>query len=232
MAFIQGMDSPSPGNNHGLGVQRMETPADREAALAVLATTYRDEKRWVASVEHVVPPSEIGSRSVTWFVARVKGQPAGVLRVLYELPLDLYKKYDLKGLAAGVDVEAFLSAHRVAEVGRFAVPAPFRRHYLIAATLIRAAVRELVERGVSHCVTDSFEAEKTSPLRFISRFLGFRAVATHDKGELNCANRRVTSLVDIAATYRAMRKGGVKRWLFRFITKDWPAELHERLQAG
>jgi len=222
--------NPHRSDDRRISVQRVETAADRDAALVVLAATYRDEKRWVTNEQQVLPPTELGSPSITWFLARIQDQPAGVLRVLYELPLDLYKKYDLRGLVTGVDVEAFLREHRVAEVGRFAVSPSYRRHHLIAALLMRAAIRELVEREVSHCVIDSFEGEKTSPLHFLNRFLGFQPVATHDTGELNCDRRRVTSLVDIAATYRRVREAGAKHWVFRFFTEGWPPELHQRLQ--
>ena len=53
------------------------------------------------------------------------------------------------------------------------------------------------------------------------------AVATHDTGELNCPNRRITLILDLAAGYARLRSQG--GWLFRFFTEGWPPHIHEKL---
>ena len=59
--------------------------------------------------------------------------------------------------------------------------------------------------------------------------LGFRPVATHDIGELNSKSRRITLLLDYAACYKQLRARN--HWFYRFLTSEWPEQLHERLAA-
>ena len=87
----------------------------------------------------------------------------GVLRVLYNPPLELYKEYGFEKLDNGLDVESFVKDHKIAEIGRFAVIPAYRSMMLVVAGLMRAASRDTIERGYSHYVTDIFEGEKHSP---------------------------------------------------------------------
>jgi len=100
---------------------RIENEPGRQLALAVMRAIYRDEKNWVQDDEKLVAREEITDPNISWFVVISDGQPAGVLRVLYEPPADLYHSYGMKFLDQGQDIEALLRHRRIAEVGRFAV---------------------------------------------------------------------------------------------------------------
>ena len=56
--------------------------------------------------------------------------------------------------------------------------------------------------------------------------MGFRPVATHDHGDLNCRSRRITQLLDLRATYRRLKARG--NWTYRYLTARWPDPLHRR----
>ena len=93
--------------------------------------------------------------------------------------------------------------------------------------LMGAASKETVERGFGHYITDVFEGEKHSPYKFHRRVMGFEPVATHDVGELNCPNRRITMILDIKAGYNRLRKE--QNWVFRLLTESWNESLHQKL---
>ena len=208
---------------------RIENETGRQLALAVMRAIYRDEKNWVQADEKLVARAEITDPAISWFVVLSDGRPAGVLRVLYEPPLDLYHTYSLKFVNEGLDIEALLRRSRIAEIGRFAVLPEHRRSVLVAVALMRAAARETVERNFSHYITDVFEGEKHSPYEFHTRVMGFQLIATHDTGELNCPNRRLTMLLDIRSAYRRLREE--KSWAFRYLTEGWEPRLHELMQT-
>lgn len=209
-----------------LQVIRVATDAQRTLAIEVMRATYKQEKNWITRDEKLFPDDELGNPGVSWFVVLEGGKPVGTLRVLYDLPLDLYKEYGFKTLG-GIDLDEFIKKNRIAEIGRFAVLPEYRRHMVVVGALMREASRETIERGYTHYVTDIFEGEAHSPYNFHTRVLGFEPVATHDTGELNCPNRRITLILDLAAGYTRLRTQG--GWLFRFFTDGWPAHIHERL---
>ena len=209
-------------------VTRIENENGRQMALEVMRAIYRDEKNWVSADEKLVAREEITDPCISWFVVTSDGQPAGVLRVLYEPPLDLYEAYGLKSVEGCVDVMTLLRSSRIAEIGRFAVLPEHRRGVLVAVALMRAAARETVERNFSHYITDVFEGERHSPYEFHTRVMGFQMIATHDTGELNCSNRRLTMLLDLRTAYQRLR--AEKSWVFRYLTEGWDASLHERMK--
>lgn len=208
-----------------LRVSRLEDEADRQHALAVMRATYRDEKHWIHPDDRLVNPADLGAPEISWFLATRDDLPVGVLRVLYAPPLDLYAAYGFQVVAKDLDLDAFIRTHRIAEIGRFAVVPEQRGHLLVSAALMRAAVAETVDRGFTHYITDVFEGEQHSPLEFHTRVLGFEVVATHDVGELNCPNRRITLLLDIRRNLRRLRDSG--NWLYRYVTEDWPSARFE-----
>lgn len=209
-----------------LRVIRVSGEADRALAIAVMRATYQQEKNWITRDEKLFPDDELGNRNVSWFVVLEGDRPVGTLRVLYDLPLDQYKEYGFKTLG-GINIDDFIRNNRIAEIGRFAVLPEYRRHMIVVGALMREASRETVENGYTHYVTDIFEGEAHNPYNFHTRVLGFQPVATHDTGELNCPNRRITMILDLKSAYHRLRdKGG---WLFRFFTEGWPAHIHERL---
>ena len=211
-------------------VRRIEDDDARREALSVMRATYRDEKNWVSQDEKLVAAADLGSDVISWFVAVAGGRPIGVLRVLYELPVELYMKYGFKVERPGLDVDAFLRENKVAEIGRFAVLPEYRGNLFVVAALMEAAVYDTVRRGFTHYITDVFEGEKHSPYDFHTRVMGFQVVASHETGELNCSNRRLTMLLDLAEGYRRLQ--AKNRWVFRHLTRDWSPEMHERMRNG
>jgi hypothetical protein len=198
---------------------RVETEEQRKLSLEVLKGVHVQEKAWAPSEVVLVPKSDLGAPSLSWFVACVRDKPVGVVRVLYELPLDLYEGYALEALDPDLAADHFLRSNRVAEVGRFAVLPAFRGELMVAAVLMRAAATETFARGYTHFVTDVFEDDPHSPMGFHTRVLGFEPVATHDHGELAAPGRRITMVLDLARAYRRLR---LKRsWIYRFITEGW-----------
>jgi ribosomal protein S18 acetylase RimI-like enzyme len=212
-----------------LEVIRVDDDWGRAQALSVMRATYRDEKGWIARDESLVCRDEIRSGVVSWFVARLDQQPVGVLRVLYAPPLDLYANYGFQQVA-DIDLDAFVRNHRIAEIGRFAVVPEHRRTFLVAVALMREACTETVRRGFSHYITDVFEGERHSPFAFHTRVMGFETVATHDVGELNCPNRRLTMVLSLRDAYHRLQTGG--GWLFRYLTESWGEDLHARLRES
>jgi hypothetical protein len=205
-------------------VKRAKTEADRAQALVVLQATYRQEKAWVTDETKVFQIEDLSRDSVSWFVVFLDNNPVGVLRVLYDPPLQLYKEYGFKQIGAGIDVASFIDKNRAAEIGRFAVLPELRRNPVIVVMLMAAASMESIQRGCTHYITDVFEGEKHSPYDFHTRVMGFKAVATHDVGELLCPNRRITMVLDLHEGYRRLR--AKQNWIFRLLTEKWPPEVH------
>ncbi len=203
---------------------RVEDEATRLQALEVLRATYRDEKGWVSDEEKQVPAEDLERADVSWFIVQEEGRPVGVLRVLYDPPLHLYREYGLDLLDKQADIEGFLKAHRIAEIGRFAVLPEKRRFTVIVLALIRAAITETVDRGYDFYITDVFEDDPHSPYEFHTRVLGFVPVATHEVGELNCTSRRITLVLDLRQCYRRM--SAANGYFYRFITEGWSERLH------
>ena len=210
-----------------ISVLKVDTMEQRAKAILVLKRTYNQEKQWIDDTDQFFPELDLTNKSVSWFVCMVEENPVGVLRVMYDPPLELYREYGLQKLESGLDVEAFVRNNRIAEIGRFAVLPDYRRYIVVVAALMRAASEETVTRDYSHYVTDIFEGEKHSPYEFHTRVMGFKPVATHDVGELNCPNRRITMVLDIREAYNRIRKK--QKWIFRFLTKGWDASLHAKL---
>ena len=213
-----------------INVIRASTAADRELAIQVLQSTYVNEKHWIQDEEKFFPPSDLEAKDISWFVASNATQPIGVLRVMYNPPLELYKEYGMQALESGLDVEAFVKNNRIAEIGRFAVVPEFRKFIVVAAALMREASRETVANDFTHYVTDIFEGEVHSPYDFHTRVMGFQPVATHDVGELNCPNRRITMVLDLKSAYQRIQTK--QKWIYRYLTKDWDDSLHEKLRNG
>lgn len=203
-----------------LTIFKIKTPEDREKALDVLEVVYKNEKGWVGDREKMLPLDDLTNENVSWFAVSKKDRILGVTRVLYEIPLELYHEYGFKLTIPGLDVEAFIRNNKIAEVGRFAVLPRYRRTLLVAAHLMRASGVEAVEKGFTHLITDVFEADPNTPYGFHRRVLGFKEVATHDVGELNCDSRRITMLLDLneAAENLTSKKG----WFYRFLSEGAP----------
>ena len=208
---------------------RVADEAGRRDVIDILRATYHAEKRWVSDASGQFPPGDLQRAEISWFVVKMEGKPAGVLRVLYDPPLAEYAKYGFKLLDKAPDINEFMRDNRVAEIGRFAVLPEYRGKIILAAVLMGRATEETLERGFTHFVTDVFEDDPHSPLGFHTRVMGFRAVATHDVGELHSRSRRITMILDLKAAYKRLRAR--RNWIFRYLTGTWAEALHQRLVA-
>ncbi len=212
-----------------VSVFRVDDEGGRAKARQVLASTYRQEKQWVDDESTQIPEEDLARDDISWFVVNIDSEPVGVLRVLYDPPLELYAKYGFELIDEGINVEEFVRNNRIAEIGRFAVIEGHRQHIVVVAALMKAASTETVAKGYTHYITDVFEDDPHSPYKFHTRVMGFQPVATHAVGELKSASRRITLILDLKASYARLRGKG--NWIFRFLTGDWPEALHQRMNS-
>ncbi|TCD48440.1 GNAT family N-acetyltransferase [Chlorobium sp. N1] len=183
-----------------LTVRKVESQADRRLALEVVEQVFRNEKNWISGVEGQLPEADLKSEGVSWFLAEVGGRPAGIIRLLYDPPLELPAEYQVM-FEPGIDPEKLRTAGRYAEIGRFMILGEHRRNPRIALRLMRAATTEVVERDYTHFITDVFEGEANSPFNFHTRVLGFEVVGKHLFGDLNCSSTRIILTLDILKLY-------------------------------
>lgn len=196
-------------------VRQITESEQRQQALSVLQTVYKQEKAWIKDPQTFLPAEDLNNEKVAWFGAEIDGKMIGVARILFELPVELYKAYGFKLLIPGLDVEKFVQNNRIAEVGRYAVLPEYRNQFMVAVSLMRALSKAALQRAFTHLITDVFEADPNTPHGFHSRILGFKEVATHEVGELNFVSRRITMLLDLAEAKARMQKR--KGWIFRYL---------------
>jgi N-acyl-L-homoserine lactone synthetase len=180
------------------------SPQDREAALAVVQQVFLEEKRWIESAEAEIPADPTSDPQRSFFLVRVDGEPAGLIRLVYDPPLEIPPELEVK-LDREIDLEALREGRRFVEIGRFMIVPEHRRNIRIALRLMQASIREVVERGYSHLLTDVFENEPHSPLHFHTSVLGFERLGTHRYGELKCECVRIILILDIVRAYRRLR---------------------------
>ncbi len=188
--------------------------ADRRAALEVIDAVFREEKRWIREADSQIP-DDIGElEHVSWFLARVGEAPAGVIRLWYDFPIEIPAEYDVH-MEREIDLEAARSC-RFVEVGRFMIREEYRRRTRVALQLMHMAVGEVVQRGYTHFITDVYDGDPHSPLKFHTRALGFERIGTHRVGELDCDCVRIVLILDLARAYRRARARRNK--IFREVT--------------
>lgn len=185
-------------------VSRIASAHDRAGALEVVRQVFCDEKNWITTAQNQIPDELFGNTKFSWFLARINGQPAGVIRLLYDPSFDLPEEYDVKFMP-GINVEELKNAGRYVEIGRFMIIEEFRRNPRVALRLMKAAVGEVLERDYTHFITDVFEGEVHSPLNFHTRVLGFEMVGKHLFGELNCSSTRIILTLDILKLYSRIK---------------------------
>ncbi|MDX2159371.1 MAG: hypothetical protein SFW09_22930 [Hyphomicrobiaceae bacterium] len=206
--------------------RRVTDEAERQQVIEVLRQTYAREKGWIVEPESQIPASDLTKDNIAWFVTTMNGEPVGVLRILFDPPVEQYAKYSLKLIDPSFKVEEMIANSRIAEVGRFAVVAKRRGRFTVATSLMSAAFSEIIARGYTHLVTDVFEDDPHSPYGFHTRVIGFRPIATHDVGELMSRSRRITLVLDIKAAYRRLKEHS--RWLFVALTSNWSERMHHK----
>lgn len=180
------------------------TPIDRAQALTVIEAVYLQEKQWIRD-----PLSEISADTdrpdQSWFLVTADGEPAGVIRLVYDPPLELPEELDVT-LESSVDLENLQRIGRFVDIGRFMIVPRYRRNIRVVMKLMRAAIVEVVSRGYTHFLTDVFEDDPHSPLRFHTQVLGFERIGTHRYGELACTSSRIILILDIARAYQQLKK--------------------------
>jgi len=184
-----------------LEARKVELSSDADDARKVVQDVYVREKRWLNTATLDAFP---GGASISWFIVRVHGEPAGLLRVVYDPPMNFPPGYHVE-LRKDVDWSALVASARVAEVGRFMIIEKHRRNPRVAVELMRTAVREIVERDYTHLVTDVFEGDPHSPYEFHTRVLGFEEIGSHTHGELQSDRKRIILALEIDRAFERMR---------------------------
>lgn len=200
--------------------------ADRAAALEVVRTVYQTEKKWVREPETEIPEQPDALDSVSFFLVRVGGRAAGLIRLVYDFPIELPAELHVE-MERPIDIEAARDC-RFVEVGRFMIVPEHRRQVRVALALMKAAVGEVVDRGYTHFITDVYDGDPHSPLKFHTRVLGFERVGTHRFGELDCDCVRIILILDLARAYRRAKER--KNRMFREVAAGLQ-EKFERLPA-
>ncbi len=193
---------------------KIDDAAKRAMAFQVIEKVYLAEKKWINSVESEIPSDIADSEKWSWFLATVNGRPAGVLRLQYDPSLEVPAEFEMK-LNDNVDIARMASMGRFVEIGRFMILPRYRKNIFVALRLMRIATQEVVAREYTHFITDVFEGEVNSPLRFHTRVLGFEVVGSHLHGELNCRLTRIILTLDILKAYKqlTMRKNRIAHLL-------------------
>lgn len=92
---------------------------------------------------------------------------------------------------------------------------------------MRVAVEDTIIKEYDYYITDIFEGEKHNPELFHTRVIGFQPVATHDLGEINCKNRRITMILNLRECYYRLKCN--KKQVFQFFTEKWSGNLHLKM---
>jgi len=185
-------------------VSKVLSSRSRLDALSVIEEVFVREKQWMQEVEEQIPHDLANNREFSWFLARVNGKPAGIMRLQYDPSLELPESCQAS-FEPGVDMETLKAAGQYVEIGRFMIRPQYRRQYRVALRLMRAATAEVVERGYTHFITDVFKGEEHSPLNFHTRVLGFEVIGSHLFGELNCSSTRIILTLDILKLYNRIK---------------------------
>ncbi len=211
-----------------IDTQKVLDQSTRSQALQVVEEVYRREKNWIKTAATEIPFPIDPEGPYSWFLATVNGQPAGVLRLFYDPPLELPAEFQVS-LRPEVDLNRLAQDGRFVEIGRFMILPAYRKKMLVAIRLMGSAVKEVVERNYTHFITDVFEGEPHSPLQFHTRILGFEIIGSHLHGELNCSLTRIILTLDILKAYQRLR--AKKNRLYWTLTEGIRGLLDQKLTA-
>jgi hypothetical protein len=209
-------------------VAKIITENERFEALEVIEAVFVREKRWIEKVHEQIHDEFSLNGKCSWFLARVGEKPAGVMRLQFDPSFDLPDSFQVS-LEPGVDLSSVRASGSFAEIGRFMILPQYRRQYLVALRLMRAATAEVIERGYTHFITDVFEGECHSPLNFHTRVLGFEVIGRHLFGELNCSSTRIILTLDILKLYNRVKDS--RNRLYRELTDGLRASFEKRLSV-
>jgi hypothetical protein len=185
-------------------VRKVDEDSTRDKALQVVEKVYWQEKNWIKSVDQEIPAKIADDPRISWFLASANGHPAGVLRLYYDPPLELPPECQAT-FKKGFDPQKLATSGKFVEIGRFMILPEYRKKIFVAIRLMGAAVKEVVERNYTHFITDVFEGEPHSPLKFHTRILGFEVIGQHLYGELNCSLTRIILTLDILKAYQRLK---------------------------
>lgn len=177
---------------------------ERAVALEVIDQVFRQEKRWVADADAEISAAPSHDDRMSWFAATVDGEPAGVIRLLYDPALEIPPEWGLE-MDREIDLSRVADGRRFVEIGRFMIVPKYRRRVRVALRLMREAVREVVDRRYTHFITDVYDGDPHSPLGFHTRVLGFERIGTHRRGELAATHLRILLVLDIVRAYSKLK---------------------------
>ena len=177
----------------------------RIQAMKVIEEVYIKEKGWISTTEGQIPENPAEDGRASWFLARINGKAAGVLRLFYDPPLHLPKEYALT-LNEGIDIDLMAKQGRFVDIGRFMILPQYRRNVRVALKLMRIALKEVLEKNYTHFFTDVYEGEPNSPLHFHTHALGFEIIGKHLYGDLNCSCTRILLTMDIIKAYEKLKE--------------------------
>lgn len=187
--------------------RKVTSAGDRADALRVIAEVFAREKNWISNADAEIPEAIARVERMSWFITYADGKPVGVIRLAYDPPLELPAHFEVK-FDRPLDLEEFARGRRFVEIGRFMILPEYRRNIRVVFSLMRGAVREVLERRYTHFLTDVYESDPHSPYGFHTRVLGFQRIGTHRFGELNCDSLRIILVLDIV---RACRQVAAKK---------------------
>ncbi|NTU53028.1 MAG: GNAT family N-acetyltransferase [Chlorobiaceae bacterium] len=185
-------------------VSKVLSANERHEALGVIEEVFVREKQWIREVEEQISANPGSDEEYSWFVARVGGRPAGVMRLHYDPPMELPESCH-PTFEPGIELSTLRESGRYVEIGRFMIRHEYRRQYLVALRLMREATVEVLERDYTHFITDVFKGEEHSPLNFHTRVLGFEVIGSHLYGELNCSATRIILTLDLLKLYNSIK---------------------------
>ncbi|HBE78699.1 MAG TPA: GNAT family N-acetyltransferase [Firmicutes bacterium] len=198
----------------------------RVQAIEVITKVYQLEKNWISMPESEISNDIGSSQEYSWFLAFVNNEPAGVIRLTYDPSLDFPAELGVT-LNQGIDLDKMARECRMVEIGRFMILPQYRKNIRVALRLMRASIKEVVERGYSHFLTDVFETDPHSPLHFHTKVLGFERIGSHIRGELHCSSTRIILTLDILKSYQRLKVG--KNKIYQEVTEGIRELLDEKL---
>lgn len=198
----------------------------REQAIQVITKVYLLEKNWISIPEDEISIGISSSAKFSWFLTIVNDEPAGVIRLTYDPSLEFPSEMGVT-LNQGIDLEQMAKECKMVEIGRFMILPQYRKNIRVALRLMRASIKEVVERGYTHFLTDVFENDPHSPLHFHTKVLGFERIGSHLRGELNCSSTRIILTLDILKCYQKLKVG--KNKIYQEVTDGIRELLDEQL---
>lgn len=205
---------------------KITTPEIKKQALEVITSVYLQEKNWIKDPENEIPDNIAESTKYSWFLATVNQKPAGVIRLTYDPSLEFPPEMGVT-LNQNVDLKQMATECKIVEIGRFMIRPEYRKNTRVALRLMRAAIKEVVERGYTHFLTDVFETDPHSPLHFHTKILGFEIIGSHLHGELNCSSTRIILTLDILKSYQRLKEQ--KNRIYQEVTAGVQELLDQKL---